>query len=445
MQWSQNLCRTCGQISETCHFIYNKDAPNTLECKLKKCLNLDLCKGDYKPKQICHSCVIKLNELSDFIDICYATNEKLESIYYTSQNWQNRNYECLPSQKQSVIVSSRQAPNSLDFELYKNTGIVLENINVTNCPLNDSDMHLDLVGNGEYTTENCENFSATDRPRSQYMSLLRHPNGVEDSAPKYDNCQTTENNKTNNKICYIKYDNPYSQNGNTNSEFGSQADMDLDTAKKKMVTVYAVQKSIVVPPKICKKEKTKKSYACPKCDKGTLNSHMAIHTNKRPYKCENCPKSFAIKSDLTMHKKIHNSKHKCSFCCKTFSVPSKLQRHIRIHMNNKPFACNFPNCGKAFSDKRNLDGHKFSHLTEKNYSCGVCNKMFKSATRLKRHSKCHNTTVLYSCELCSKKYKYKSNLVSHIKKHNNICPFCKKNCESNTVLTEHLKSCKIRN
>ncbi|KAJ8968498.1 hypothetical protein NQ317_014670 [Molorchus minor] len=123
MQWSQNLCRICGQVSENCHFIYDKDATSPLEAKIKKCLNLELNKSDFKPKQMCNACVAKLNDLCDFIDICHATNKKFDSIYY-SQAWQNRAYDCQSTQKQSVIVSSRQVADNLDFELYKNTGIV---------------------------------------------------------------------------------------------------------------------------------------------------------------------------------------------------------------------------------------------------------------------------------------------------------------------------------
>ncbi|KAJ8931431.1 hypothetical protein NQ314_015657 [Rhamnusium bicolor] len=446
MQWSQNLCRTCGQISDTCHFIYNKDIPSSLENKIKKYLHLNLYKGDYKPKQICNSCIIKLNEFADFIDTCHTTNQKFEMIYFNSQTWHNRNYEYPPPQKQSVIVSSKQVADNLDFELYKNTGIVLENLNVTNCQLNDAEM-LDLVGNGDYNSGNSENYMNDMKLKGHHTTVLRHPTNLEGSVlPANYNCQSLEKND---KMCYsIRYD---SYNPDSISSVNISKEINAQTEKKRTVTIDSVKKSLTLPGnKMCSPKETKKTYFCPHCDrefirKGTLNSHIAVHTNIRPYKCGECSKSFAVKSDLTTHKKVHSDQHKCSFCFKKFSVPSKLERHIRIHTNEKPYICNFVNCNKAFSDKRNLEEHKLTHVSEKKYSCTVCNKMFKTLNRLKQHSKCHSCGIMYTCDLCSKTYKYKSNLISHIKKHNSICLYCKKNCESNTLLTEHIKTCRVRN
>jgi hypothetical protein len=42
MQWNQNMCRICGQINETCHSIFNKNPPNDIEDKIKKCLKLEV-------------------------------------------------------------------------------------------------------------------------------------------------------------------------------------------------------------------------------------------------------------------------------------------------------------------------------------------------------------------------------------------------------------------
>ncbi|XP_018565872.1 zinc finger protein 675-like [Anoplophora glabripennis] len=441
MQWTQNLCRCCGQISETCHSIFNSEIPSALEDKIKKCLNLNLCKDDYKPKQICNGCVVKLNEFSEFMDTCYATNQKFESIYFNSPTWQSRSYDYPPLQKQSVIVSNKQVPDNLDIELYKNTGMVLDNLNISNCQLNETDV-LELVGDGNYNTENCTQYMNDSKIRSPYITVLRHPSTTEEhNASSSYSCQDTGNNR----MCYLN--NSYNTNGSS-AEL-RDLEEDAESLRKKTVTVDAVQNTLKRPASTYHKEKLKKLHPCPHClrtfsRRGTLNSHVANHTNVRPYRCEDCSKSFAVKSELTTHRKVHGDKHKCVYCAKKFSVPSKLLRHIRIHTNDKPFVCNVANCGKRFSDKRNLEGHKLLHTSEKNYPCSVCAKSFKTANRLKQHSKCHTCGVMYTCDLCSKKFKYKSNLISHIKKHNNICPYCKINCESKTLLTYHLKTCKAR-
>ncbi|EDO19506.1 hypothetical protein Kpol_1018p35 [Vanderwaltozyma polyspora DSM 70294] len=63
------------------------------------------------------------------------------------------------------------------------------------------------------------------------------------------------------------------------------------------------------------KEKKQVSYQCPVCGKSvsrasSLHSHMFIHTNARPYKCqwEGCNKTFNVKSNLNRHTKLHIKK-----------------------------------------------------------------------------------------------------------------------------------------
>ncbi|CAH0564367.1 unnamed protein product [Brassicogethes aeneus] len=82
--WSQNLCRTCGQISETCHPIYDVDSSGVIEQKIKSALQLNIDDSDRKPKQICNTCLAKLNDLIDFINLAQVTNLKFDSIYSSS-------------------------------------------------------------------------------------------------------------------------------------------------------------------------------------------------------------------------------------------------------------------------------------------------------------------------------------------------------------------------
>ncbi len=42
-------------------------------------------------------------------------------------------------------------------------------------------------------------------------------------------------------------------------------------------------------------------------------------------------------------------------CQKEFHQSPSLQKHIRIHTGAKPYACDFPECGKAFSQVLPLD------------------------------------------------------------------------------------------
>ncbi|KAL3273275.1 hypothetical protein HHI36_014729 [Cryptolaemus montrouzieri] len=173
----------------------------------------------------------------------------------------------------------------------------------------------------------------------------------------------------------------------------------------------------------------------------SLNSHIAIHTKNKPYICSNCGKSFAIKSELTIHKKIHSDQYQCNICFKTFVVPSKLQRHLRTHTNERPYQCPYEVCKKMFTDQSNLSEHINTHKSMRDIKCRQCDKHFKTKNQLRSHMLTHNFNT-YTCDICKKSYRYKTNLILHMKKHTGYkCSFCDKNCETFSVFMRHRQGC----
>lgn len=50
-------------------------------------------------------------------------------------------------------------------------------------------------------------------------------------------------------------------------------------------------------------------------------------------------------------------KHKCPLCYARFQRPEHVKRHLKSHSTDKPFQCDFAECGRRFNRKDNLKAH----------------------------------------------------------------------------------------
>jgi len=114
---------------------------------------------------------------------------------------------------------------------------------------------------------------------------------------------------------------------------------------------------------------------------------------------------------------------KCTYCDKVFTRNSNLINHIRTHTGEKPFACTFPGCNKAFAYPGYVTSkHMQFHTGNRPYKCthGECRMAFVNNGDLIRHTRTHTGEKPFVCTHpgCSYASARQATLTTHMKKHN---------------------------
>lgn len=88
----------------------------------------------------------------------------------------------------------------------------------------------------------------------------------------------------------------------------------------------------------------------------TYVHHLNTHNSERPYKCDQCDKSFRTSVQLYCHKNGHTKPFNCNICSRTFRSMTAVRSHMETHQKQK-IKCTCKICGANYERMNALRIH----------------------------------------------------------------------------------------
>ncbi|CAL1527750.1 unnamed protein product [Lymnaea stagnalis] len=164
--------------------------------------------------------------------------------------------------------------------------------------------------------------------------------------------------------------------------------------------------------------------------KSFMITHVRMHLNQRPYKCDQCPKRFFAHHMLKKHLQNHTRPYKCPVCEKGFIRRYLMKDHFKkIHERESHV--------DLMKDITELYGQKL-------IQCDICGKTMKSYQKslMQHHIRQHKDVRPFACKFCKKSFTSENALKKHGLNHSKpyVCQVCNRGFSRRYLLTEHFQN-----
>ncbi|KYN14041.1 PREDICTED: zinc finger protein 678 [Trachymyrmex cornetzi] len=454
------FCRLCAGQTTNPIYIYSESGESMkLAHKINTCLSVKIKKTDPLPKQLCLTCVEKVNWCDTFDTQCIKAEEILSTMleekqsFNLSDQFSSNQQSCPLCIKGFMNTCEETLQNTKDKELYEND-IILESSDEENI-FNNAKVSKES-GNHSIILQ-CLGTKQKYLKCGACMNLYHTEETLDGHKCKPSVQNTTKPYKC--LVCDKTF--TFEERLNFHMQFhkGTKAlycEICKMTFGKELKLFYHY-----------KRQHSKEiSVSCLQCGKlfenqETLRVHVCVDGKNRPHICEVCNKGFFDGYTLKRHIVTHlpEKPYKCSECSKSFTQKSRLNKHVTSHcivIENNQTVWKCIQCGEAFISCDDADIHykiihedKITLIEElsisKLYHCEFCNSHFINADNLKAHQKHHVVERPYKCNMCMATYKSFAEAVLHWKEHPRLfkvlvvflCDVCNKDTKELSLLYKH--------
>ncbi|KAJ6641385.1 Zinc finger protein, partial [Pseudolycoriella hygida] len=179
-------------------------------------------------------------------------------------------------------------------------------------------------------------------------------------------------------------------------------------------------------------------------DEPIVQTKSLVDDRPKVFECYLCHKSWPTVGHLTYHFGRHHTLGtitKCPLCGKWLKTPSSLVRHVNMHLSDRPYSCDL--CDFSFASAISLKRHMVRHkeCTSNAFECFQCQKTFISRRHLRLHRKTHDNPTKSLSEKLDEAVKIRESMKSNrIKMETKfVCEICAKPFDSEKPYDEHMK------